>query len=114
MEKKKNTGNRQAQRRINVELAESVADGIYSNLALITHSPAEFVIDFSRMLPGVPKAKIHARIIMTPPHAKSFLRALDENVKRFEQRYGEISVHAKKGKTELDFLPPLVTEELPN
>ena len=65
---------------INVELCEKEAEGIYSNLALISHSPAEFVIDFTRVLPGVPKAKVYARIILTPQHAKSLHNALNENI----------------------------------
>ena len=65
------------QQQINIELGESESEGIYSNLALITHSPAEFVIDFTRVLPGKPKAKVYARIIKTPQHAKSLLLALD-------------------------------------
>ncbi|MFC1557294.1 DUF3467 domain-containing protein [candidate division KSB1 bacterium] len=77
---------------INVELGEKEAEGIYSNLALISHSAAEFVIDFTRVLPGVPKTKVYARIIMTPQHAKSLHRALDDNIKKFEKQFGEISV----------------------
>lgn len=78
---------------INVELGEKEAEGIYSNLALISHSPAEFVLDFTRMLPGVPKTKVYARIIMTPQHAKSFLNALQENVGKYEKQFGEIKIH---------------------
>lgn len=77
---------------INIELGEKEAEGIYSNLAIISHSPAEFVIDFTRLLPGVPKARVHARIIMTPQHAKLLLAALGENIARYEQQYGEIMV----------------------
>lgn len=77
---------------INIELGEKEAEGIYSNLAIISHSPAEFVIDFTRLLPGVPKARVHARIIMTPQHAKLLLAALSENISRYEQQYGEIMV----------------------
>ena len=80
------------QQQINIELGEKEAEGIYSNLALITHSPAEFVIDFTRMLPGTPKSKVFARIIMTPQHAKSLLRALDENIKKYESQFGEIKM----------------------
>ena len=76
---------------INIELGEAEAEGIYSNLAIISHSNAEFVIDFTRLLPGVPKAKVHARIIMTPQHAKLFLNALKENLSKFESQFGEIS-----------------------
>jgi hypothetical protein len=77
---------------INVELGEKEAEGIYSNLVLISHSPAEFVIDFTRMLPGVPKTKVYARIIMTPQHAKSLSKALNENLEKFESEFGEIKV----------------------
>lgn len=75
---------------INVELGEKEAEGIYANLVLITHSPAEFVIDFTRMVPGVPKAKVYSRIIMTPHHTKSLLNALSENIAKFEKEHGEI------------------------
>lgn len=77
---------------ISIELGEKEAEGIYSNLAIIAHSPAEFVIDFTRILPGVPKGKVHARIIMTPQHSKLLLNALAENVIKFEQQYGEIKL----------------------
>jgi hypothetical protein len=84
---------------INVELGEKEAEGIYSNLAMITHSPAEFVIDFTRMLPGVPKTKVYARIIMTPQHAKSLVRALEENIEKYEKQFGEIKLFGdNKGK----------------
>ncbi len=80
---------------INIELGEKEGEGIYSNLAIITHSPAEFVIDFTRVLPGVPKAKVHARIIMTAQHAKLLLRALEDNVRKFEMKFGEIKIHGE-------------------
>lgn len=75
---------------IDIELSEEIADGTYSNLAIITHSNAEFIIDFVRMLPGVPKAKVRARIILTPHHAKRLLMALSENISRFEETFGEV------------------------
>ena len=77
---------------INIELGEKEAEGIYSNLAIITHSPAEFIIDFTRVLPGAPKAKVHARIITTPQHAKMLLKALKDNIDKFETRFGEIKI----------------------
>jgi len=80
------------QQQINIELGEKEAEGIYSNLAIITHSPAEFVMDFTRVLPGIPKAKVHARIIMTPQHAKMLLGALNENIQKFENKFGEIKL----------------------
>jgi len=80
---------------INVELGEKESEGIYSNLAIITHSPAEFVIDFTRVLPGVPKAKVHARIVMTAQHAKLLLKALDDNIRKFEAKFGEVKIHGE-------------------
>jgi hypothetical protein len=80
---------------INIELGEKEAEGIYSNLAIITHSPAEFVIDFTRVLPGVPKAKVHARLIMTTQHAKLLMHALQDNIGKFESKFGEIKVHGE-------------------
>ena len=91
------------QHQINVELGEKEAEGIYSNLALISHSPAEFVIDFTRMLPGVPKTKIYARIIMTPMHAKSLLKALEENVGKYESQFGDIKIMPEPGKSDKGF-----------
>ncbi|KRP09320.1 MAG: hypothetical protein ABR95_01940 [Sphingobacteriales bacterium BACL12 MAG-120813-bin55] len=76
---------------LNIELTEDVAEGVYSNLAIITHSNAEFVFDFIRVMPGVPKAKVKSRIVMTPQHAKRLLRALADNVAKFEATHGEIA-----------------------
>lgn len=75
---------------LNIELTEDIAEGIYSNLALITHSNSDFIIDFIRMVPGVEKAKVKSRIIMTPQHAKRLLGALQENIQKFEANFGEI------------------------
>jgi hypothetical protein len=76
---------------LNIELSEETADGIYSNLAVITHSNQEFVLDFIRVMPGIAKAKVKARIVLTPQHAKRFLRALNDNLTKFESMYGEIT-----------------------
>lgn len=81
------------QQQINVQLDEKVAEGIYSNLALIAHGPAEFFLDFARMVPGTAKATVQARIIMTPAHMKFLLNALKENIERFEKQFGEIKLH---------------------
>lgn len=78
------------QGQINIELDENIAEGIYSNLAIINHSVSEFVVDFIKVMPGNPKAKVKSRIILTPQHAKRFLKALNDNVKRFETAHGEI------------------------
>ena len=76
-----NDNNQQQQGQINIELDEKTAEGIYSNLAIINHSPSEFVVDFVTIMPGVPKAKVKSRIVLTPQHAKRFLKALGENIK---------------------------------
>jgi len=75
---------------INIELSEEIAEGIYSNMALIAHSNSEFVIDFIRMMPGVPKAKVKSRIILTPEHAKRLLLALKDNLDKYEANFGSI------------------------
>lgn len=75
---------------INLELNEEIAEGIYSNLAIINHSASEFVIDYIKLMPGVPKARVKSRIILTPQHAKRLLRALGDNIARYEQQHGEI------------------------
>ena len=75
---------------LNIELSEEIAEGNYSNLAIINHSPSEFVVDFIQMMPGVPKAKVKSRIILTPQHAKRLMKALNENVLKFEDQHGEI------------------------
>ena len=80
----------QKQKQINIELDEQTAEGIYSNLAIINHSVSEFVLDFISMMPGAPKAKVKSRIILTPQHAKKFLKALGDNVSRFEKAHGPI------------------------
>lgn len=78
------------QGQINIELDEVTAQGFYSNLAIINHSPSEFVLDFVCIMPGTPKAKVKSRIILTPQHAKRLLKAMGENIHRFEQAHGEI------------------------
>jgi hypothetical protein len=78
------------EQQLNIELPENISDGTYANLAIITHSFAEFVLDFVNVMPNVPKARVKARIVMTPQHTKRLMRALVENVKRFEAQYGPI------------------------
>ena len=78
------------QQQINIELGEKEAEGTYSNLAIITHSHAEFIVDFVKMLPGIPKAKVKSRIILTPEHAKRLTKALNENIRKFEAMHGPI------------------------
>ena len=79
-------------KQVNIELSDEMAEGIYSNLAIITHSHSEFIVDFIKMMPGIPKAKVKSRIILTPQHAKRLLRALQDNINKFERLHGEIKV----------------------
>ncbi|MFH1374833.1 MAG: DUF3467 domain-containing protein [bacterium] len=81
------------QQQINVELPEEQAEGIYANLAMIMHSPTEIVMDFARVMPRMPRAKVLSRIIMTPMHAKLMLQALTDNLKKFESQFGEVKIH---------------------
>lgn len=86
MENNKNNENK-----INIELPEDVADGVYSNLAVITHSNSEFVCDFVQMMPGMPKAKVRSRVVMTPENAKRLMKALMDNINKYEANKGPIS-----------------------
>lgn len=86
---------------INIEISEEVAEGIYSNLAIISHSNSEFVVDFIRLMPNVPKAKVKARLILTPQHAKRLLFALKDNLQKYEQQFGKID------EPEQPQLPPM-------
>ncbi len=94
--------NNEPNNQIQIELPEDVAQGTYSNLAIIAHSSSEFVVDFVRILPGLPKAKVQSRIILTPEHAKRLLYALNDNINRFESQYGPISVDNSP-----EFFPPI-------
>ena len=78
------------QNQINIELSEEIAEGEYANLAMIAHSNSEFVIDFIRLMPGVPKAKVKSRIVITPEHAKRLLGALNDNIQKYEDTFGPI------------------------
>ena len=88
---------------INIELPEEIAEGEYSNLAMIAHSNSEFVIDFIRLMPGVPKAKVKSRIVITPEHAKRLLGALAENIKKFESTFGAIKKSDEMPKFPINF-----------
>ncbi len=77
---------------INIEINDEVAQGVYSNLAVITHSASEFIVDFVRIMPGMPKAQVKSRIIITPDHAKRLLLALQDNISKFESTYGTIKL----------------------
>ena len=86
---------------LNIELSAEVAEGTYSNLAIISHSSSEFVIDFIRMMPGTPKANVKSRIILTPDHAKRLLFALQDNISKYEQQHGKIKT------PDNNMIPPL-------
>lgn len=92
--------------KINIDLTEEIADGIYSNLAIITHSHAEFIIDFVKMMPGAPKAKVKSRIILTPEHVKRLTKALQENIRKFEAMHGPIKEIKDSGLPPFSFGAP--------
>ncbi len=91
------------QNQIEIELTEEIAQGTYSNLAIISHSSSEFVLDFIRVVPGMKKAKVKSRIILTPDHAKRLLSALKDNIDKFEKLNGTVTMNNEN----LGFLPPL-------
>jgi len=91
------------EQQLNIELSEEIAEGQYVNLAMIGHSPGEFVIDFIRLLPGVPKAKVKSRIIITPEHAKRLLHALNDNIQRYEENIGNIKNQAEQPNFLMNF-----------
>jgi len=94
-------------RRLDVEIKPEQAEGTYSNLVLVAHSSSEFILDFARMLPGLPKARVLSRIIMSPQHVELLRRTLEENIKKFEGRYGKIEVKDQPGPPkEMGFTAP--------
>jgi hypothetical protein len=94
---------KQGPNQINIELSEEVAEGIYSNLAMIAHSNSEFVIDFIRLMPGVPKARVKSRVIITPEHAKRLLSALKDNIEKYENTFGPIKQTQDMPKFPMNF-----------
>ncbi len=86
----------QQQKQIQIQLDPEVADGHYCNLVLINHSPAEFILDFARIVPGAAKAKVQTRAILHPIHAKNLMNALENNLKRYEEQFGEIKMHGRQ------------------
>jgi hypothetical protein len=86
-----NNNNNNDDKKLNIDLPEDVANGVYSNLTVITHSPSEFVCDFVQMMPGVPSAKVRSRVVMTPGNAKKLLNALKDNIQKYEESHGQIS-----------------------
>ena len=91
---------------LNIELTEEVAEGTYSNIAIINHSPSEFIVDFIQMMPGVPKAKVKSRIILTPQHAKRLMNALNDNISKFQAQHGEIKDIDPTGGIPMNFGGP--------
>ena len=93
---------------INIELKEEVAQGTYSNLAIITHSTSEFVLDFVRIMPGIPKAEVKSRVILTPEHAKRLLNALKENIDKYESMHGPVKkIDGPSGGGPMGGMPPI-------
>lgn len=99
----KDDKNTKGSNQINIELSEETAEGVYANLAMIAHSSSEFVIDFIRLMPGVPKAKVKSRIVITPEHAKRLLSALEDNINKFEKAFGDIKSVEETPKFPMNF-----------
>lgn len=95
--------NTNGQKQLQIELKEDTAQGVYSNLAMITHSSSEFVMDFISILPGMAKAQVRSRVIMSPEHAKRLLMALQDNIAKYENSFGTIEMKGQKGA----YMPPL-------
>ncbi len=98
--------NENNENQVNIELNEETALGVYSNLAIITHSHAEIVCDFVQLMPGMPKGKVRSRVIMTPQNAKRFMRALIDNVQKYEQTFGVIDDSDNPGMPPMSFGSP--------
>jgi hypothetical protein len=90
---------------MNIELSEEIAEGVYSNLAIISHSPTEFVVDFVRVVPNIPKAKVKSRIVLTPEHAKRLAIALADNIKKYEAQFGKIDNKGENQFPPINFTP---------
>ncbi len=91
--------NSKQQNQLQIELSQDIAQGEYANFAIITHSSSDFIIDFARVLPGVPKAQVKSRVILAPEHAKRLLGALQENIVRYEREYGAIRIPNQEPRT---------------
>ncbi len=92
------------EQQIQIEIDDITAQGVYSNLAIITHSPDEFILDFIFIQPQIPKAKVRARIITSPQHVKRFFYALQDNIKKYEEKFGEIKVEPRPELTKIGFV----------
>ena len=100
-----NENENQNQGQFQIDLPQEVAQGEYANFAIITHSCGDFVLDFARILPGVPKAQVRSRVILAPEHAKRLLQALQENIVRYEQEFGKIQIPNQGPRTIAPFTP---------
>ncbi len=98
--------NPQQQKKLNIKLDEKVGEGIYANFFMITNSPSEFIIDFGRILPGLPDARIYSRVLTTPQHAKQLMQILQQNIAKFEEQNGEIKLPGKHNAKEVGFQAP--------
>lgn len=98
--------NKPPTQQIQMELREPEAEGIYSNLVMVGHSPSEIIFDFARLLPGTPKARVFARIIMTPQNAKALLKTLEDNLKKYEEKFGEIKLQGIPDQKNIGFAKP--------
>ncbi|MFR9620436.1 MAG: DUF3467 domain-containing protein [Rikenellaceae bacterium] len=94
------SNNNKSHQSVELDLNEAVAQGSYANLAIISHSSSEFILDFAAILPGISKPKVNNRVILTPEHAKRLMGLLKENVSRYEQNYGAIEVHKQSAAQE--------------
>ena len=101
---------KKSSQQLKIEIDEKIGQGDYVNFAVVTHSLAEFILDFIRVLPGVPKSKVKSRIIISPVHAKAFSKALEDNINKFEKKYGEI----KTPESNLSSMIKLSKDKLPN
>jgi hypothetical protein len=104
---KNNPAEEMMQNQLNIELPEELAEGVYANLAMIAHSNSEFVLDFIRMMPGVPKARVKARVVLTPEHAKRLLHALKDNIVRYEEAFGPIKDQEEFPRFPMNFGGPV-------
>lgn len=96
---------------LQLDLSPEVAKGVYSNFQIISHSPTEFIVDFAMMMPGMPKASVGTRVVLAPQHAKRLLMALQENVLRYEQEFGKISLPDQQPRTIAPFGPGNTKEQ---
>ncbi len=104
--------NKENTRRIEININEKTAEGKYANLQIVTHSPSEFILDFCQFLPGLPKANVVSRIILSPQHAKALMKTLATNIGRYEEHFGEIRETSNPGQPQLHFQPE--DKKIPN